>query len=107
MTPSLLLPAAGRTPNGLLHPSGNRLHSGTNMSAGLPQHLTLDYRAPCYPGRGEGCRHGGGQNGLEEMGHGRTADRQGGNPLFRFRPLCFRRNAAAAGNSRPAAGLRG
>lgn len=43
MTPSLLLPAAGRTPNGLLHPSGNRLHSGTNMSAGLPQHLTLDY----------------------------------------------------------------
>ena len=43
MTPSLLLPAAGRTPNGQLHPSGNRLHSGTNMSAGLPQHLTLDY----------------------------------------------------------------
>lgn len=36
-------PPGRRTPNGLLHPSGNRLHSGTNMSAGLPQHLTLDY----------------------------------------------------------------
>ncbi len=36
-------PDSERTPNGLLHPSENGLHSVMNMSAGLPQRLTLDY----------------------------------------------------------------
>ena len=78
------------------------------MSAGLPQHLTLDYlRALLSRGVEKAAVTEEARTVLRKWVMDARRNRQGGNPLFRFRPLCFRRNAAAAGNSRPAAGLRG
>ena len=77
------------------------------MSAGLPQHLTLDYlRALLSRGVEKAAVTEEARTVLRKwvMDARRIARGEIPSPVP---PPCFRRNAAAAGNSRPAAGLRG